>query len=109
MRPISRRVLVRQLAMAIARDGRAQCRGPSEWWSAREAAHSNASSRFQASAAAAPAMILCSRCPLITHCGLRAQLDEYTGLAAGGPYVNGEREAVDRLRNIRRGSDRVAG
>jgi len=52
---------------------------------------------------------LCARCPLVTDCGLRAQLDEYTGLAASGAYVNGERVALDRLRNSPRGTDRVAG
>lgn len=109
MRPISKRVLVRQLAMAIARDGRAQCSGRPEWWSDREAAHAAALNRRQAVIAAAPAMALCARCPLVTDCGLRAQLDEYTGLAASGAYVNGERVALDRLRHSPRGTDRVAG
>jgi len=114
VRPISRRVLVRQLAMAIARDGRAECRGLPEWWSSQEAAHAAALTRRQAAAAAGPAMKLCARCPVPFGRGLRiagcgAQLDEYTGLAASGAYVNGERVAVDRLRNSPRGSDQVAG
>jgi len=54
VRPISRRVLVRQLAMAIARDGRAQCSGRPRWWSEREAAHAAAVTRRQAELAAAP-------------------------------------------------------
>jgi len=109
VRPISRRVLVRQLAMAIARDGRAQCSGRPQWWSEREAAHAAAVTRRQAAAAAGPAMKLCAVCPLVADCGLRAQLNEYTGLAASGAYVNGERVAVDRLRNAPRGTDRATG
>jgi len=109
VRPISRRVLVRQLAMAIARDGRAQCSGRPRWWSEREAAHAAAVTRRQAELAAAPAMALCVRCPLVADCGLRAQLDEYTGLAASGAYANGVRVPVDRLRNAPRGTERAAG
>lgn len=109
MKVIPSPALARQLAMAIALAGRAECRGRPEWWSAHEAAHAAASSRRQAADAAAPALALCARCPVVGDCGLRAVLDGYTGLAAGVAYVNGNRVLVDQLRNSRRAPDRIAG
>ncbi len=89
MRGVSRRVLAQHLAMMIAAEDRAECRGSGKWWSEREAAHAAASSRLEAAAAAAPAVALCARCPVIGRCGELAQVDSYTGLAAGAAYIDG--------------------
>lgn len=89
MRGISRVVLARQLHEAIVRDGRAACGGLGEWWSEQEAAHAAAASGQASAVAAAPAMRLCGECPEISRCAERAELDSYTGLAAGAAYCNG--------------------
>jgi len=36
-------------------------------------------------------MALCAGCPEVTQCAARAELDSYTGLAAGTAWVNGVR------------------
>jgi len=99
VRPISRRFLNQQQAAAIAQAETAPCRGLGTWWSQREAAHNAASTRRAAEAAAAPALQLCTRCPIVDACAEFATSAEYTGLAAGAVYFDGTRSPTDRLRN----------
>ena len=94
MRPISRAHLARQIAAAI-RDP--QCEGQSRAWTDWETAHAAAATPDQAAAAAAPAVALCAGCPETTRCVERAQLDSYTGLAAGWAWVNGTRRATSAV------------
>jgi hypothetical protein len=88
MRPVSKAFLARQLTLAITH---AACKGKGEWWSEHEADHSAATTPPAAVEAAGPALDLCSRCPKIDQvlCAERAELDDYTGLAAGAVYLNG--------------------
>jgi hypothetical protein len=97
MRPISRTFRARQVASEMTYDGLARCGGRGDWWSRRESAHERATTAKAAAVAAAPAMRLCARCPetgIEGRCALRAQLDAYTGLAAGQAWVGGRPSAV---------------
>lgn len=69
----------------------AECKYLGVWWSEQEAAHSSAPSPRAAAAAAKPALGLCGLCTQTNLCAVRAELDAYTGLAAGTVYVNGRR------------------
>lgn len=89
MRPISKAHLAKQMAAAITE---ASCEEQGRAWSDWEAAHAAASSPTQATAAAADAMALCAGCPETDRCAQRAELDSYTGLAAGAAYLNGVRK-----------------
>lgn len=86
MRPISKAHLARQLAAAIQD---AQCKGMSRQWTDWELAHADATTSAQAQRAAAPAVAVCAGCPEAQRCAERAELDRYSGLAAGGAWVNG--------------------
>jgi len=91
MRGISRAVLARQIAAAITDPA---CDGQWKWWSEQEAMHARATTSAEAAAAAGPAMMLCSICPEQQRCARRAELDRYTGLAAGAAYCNGKRKST---------------
>jgi hypothetical protein len=93
--------LARQLAYAITAGERAACRGRGRWWTEREEAHATARSQLAAEAAAAPAMALCVRCPVLDDCRSLAELDAYTGLSAGAAYVGGVARPTGRLRTDR--------
>jgi len=105
MRDVSRRVLAQHLATTIAAEDRAECRSRGKWWSEREGAHAAAGSRLEAAAAAAPAVALCARCPVMGRCAELAQVDSYTGLAAGAAYIGGQPGPAGRLRNSARVTD----
>lgn len=87
--------LARQVVAAITA---AACKGRGQWWSRKEAAHEKARTSETAAAAAAPALRLCRRCPAYDECEIWAQLDNYTGLAAGAAYLNGRRLDPSRVR-----------
>ena len=89
MRPISKAHLARQLAAAIID---AACEEQGSAWSGWEVEHASASTPTQAAAAAAEAMALCGVCAETDRCAQRAELDSYTGLAAGAAYLNGVRK-----------------
>lgn len=91
MRPISRAHLARQLAAAITG---AACKGQGVLWGQWEAAHAAAATSAAAETAAVPAMVLCAGCPETLRCASRAEVDRYTGLAAGAAYLNGARKAT---------------
>lgn len=76
----------------------AACKGRGQWWSLKEAAHEKARTPEAATAAAAPALRLCRRCSAYDECEIWAQLDGYTGLAAGSAYLNGRRTDPGRVR-----------
>jgi hypothetical protein len=106
MRPLSKTFRARQVHRDMTYDGLAHCGDRGEWWSQREAAHERASTAKAAAAAAAPAMRMCAACPETGaqgRCALRAQLDAYTGLAAGQAWVAGRSHPVGKAR-VRRTS-----
>lgn len=84
------------------------CKGRGVWWSERERDHEAASTKQAAAAAAEPALRLCKRCPDYEQCELQAQLDNYTGLAAGAAYVDGVRRDPARVRQMPTRRSRVA-
>lgn len=87
--------LARQVAADITA---ATCKDRGKWWSRKEKAHEKATTPHAAAAAAAPALRLCRRCPAYDSCEIWAQLDNYTGLAAGAAYLNGRRLDTSRVR-----------
>ena len=102
MRPISRAFRARQVASEIAYDGLAKCGDRGDWWDQREAAHDCAPTAEQAAVAAAPALRLCAGCPetgVDGRCALRAELDGYTGLAAGQAWLRGKPRPVGPTRD----------
>lgn len=109
MRPVSRLVLAQQQATAIARSEAAACRGRGQWWSEREVEHAAATTRVAAVTAAAPAMELCARCPMVAACAELCELDRYTGLAAGAAMFTGTRASTSRLRNAAASRAALAG
>jgi hypothetical protein len=88
MRPTFMAFRARQLTVQITD---AACKGTGQWWSEQEANHCDATTPTAAVEAASPALALCARCPKIDQafCAERAELDDYTGLAAGAVYLNG--------------------
>jgi len=76
----------------------AQCKGRGKWWTRKETAHAAATDSESAVKAAKPALRLCSRCPAAELCGYWAELDQYTGLAAGSAWINGRRKDPAQVR-----------
>ena len=100
MRPVSKTFRARQIHRDMTYDGLAHCGGRGDWWSQREAAYERATTARAAAAAAAPAVRLCAECPESGEdgrCALRAQLDTYTGLAAGQAWVRGRPRPVGEM------------
>lgn len=73
------------------------CKARGEWWTRREVLHARATTREEAASATGPALKLCARCPFYDTCEQWAQLDDYTGLAAGSVYINGRRRKADTV------------
>lgn len=88
MRPISRVVVARDAAWRITG---AACGGQDRVWSALEAAHADASTPAESGQTVAAARRWCDQCPAAEACALWAALEQYTGLAAGAAYENGQR------------------
>ncbi len=88
MRPISKVFLARLATAAITK---AACKGHGRRWTDWECAHAAAGDSGQAELAAAPAMVMCAGCPETVRCAERAELDRYSGRAAGAAYLNGDR------------------
>lgn len=95
MRGISREVLARDLAARLVR---ANCRGQGGLWTDTERQWLEASSRKVAARVAAPALELCSDCPVLEMCARWAATDRYTGLAAGTMWRHGRSREVQRTR-----------
>lgn len=101
----SRDIIARHLARTLLD---AACADRAGWWSQWEAAHDAATSPETRDDAAQPAFALCGRCDAFDVCATWAEIDTYTGLAAGAAYRKGNR--VDHTlrfgRPERRGSNR---
>lgn len=95
---INRDVLARD---AAARLERAACREQQALWDAQECAHEAAETSIEAVRAAEPALAVCAGCPIPQLCAAWAEVDEYTGLAAGQAWVNGKARPVHWVRGHR--------
>lgn len=87
-RGFSRRVLAEDLLDRM--DGAQVCKGQSVLWSDCETKHLQAATKVQAAAAAEPAMEMCRECPVVGLCRQWAEVDRYTGLAAGQAWTAGK-------------------
>jgi len=91
----SRAILAQQaLAQLVAAD----CGGEGALWSRQEAHHNAAITRDAALDAAEPLLDICADCPVVPACRQWAILDQYTGIAAGTSWVNGEEKPVHWVR-----------
>lgn len=79
------------LARQIAAEITGNCKGSRDWWSSHEAQLNVATTPAEAEAATRDPIALCSTCPGYDLCEQWAQLDDYTGIAAGSVYINGRR------------------
>jgi len=86
LRPSGRDVAA---ASASARLDGAHCAGRQGEWNEGENSWTSARSAGAAVAAAAPLVDICAGCPVIAACASWAELDHYTGIAGGRPYVRG--------------------
>lgn len=95
---MNRDVLARD---AAARLEQAACREQRALWDAQEHAHEAAETSVEAVIAAEPALAVCAGCPVQQLCTAWAEVDEYTGLAAGRAWVNGKPRPVHWVRGNR--------
>lgn len=92
MRGISRQVLARDAASKIV-DG--ACVGLGQWWDRLQDEHAETSSQERALALVERARRrACNGCPALLACARWAEDEHHTGIAAGGPYKDGERQAL---------------
>lgn len=87
-RGFSRRVLAEDLLDRM--DGQGACKGQSVLWSDCETKHLQAATKAEAAAAAEPVMEMCAECPVVGLCRQWAEVDRYTGLAAGQAWTAGK-------------------
>lgn len=93
---MSREVLAREAAAkAAASDLPAgPCAGHSLLWTVLERAHRQARTAEESKDVVdAARREFCSRCPALMRCGVLAETQKYTGLAAGAAYEAGVRQA----------------
>lgn len=76
-------------AQASARLARASCVGRDAEWAEGEQRWMEARSVDEALVAAAPLIEVCQQCPVLAACTQWAEIDRYTGVAGGRPYVRG--------------------
>lgn len=89
-----------ELASVLALEG--NCAVPGSGWDAAEKQHLMARSNVEAAAAAVTALALCTECPVVEACRLWAELDRYTGLAAGRSWIRGrEYDPATTINNSR--------
>lgn len=84
----SRDIIARHLARTLID---ATCADHARWWTHWEAAHNAATSPETRDDAAKPAFALCGSCDALDVCAAWAEIDTYTGLAAGAAYRKGSR------------------
>lgn len=84
----SRDLISQHLARALTN---AACTDHSLWWTQWEAAHKAATSPETCDDAAQPAFALCARCDALDVCAAWAEVETYTGLAAGAAYRKGHK------------------
>lgn len=73
----------------------AACKEERVLWDTQERLHSEALTSTLAMQAAEPLLAVCSSCPVRPACRTWAEVDGYTGIAAGASYVNGARHETD--------------
>ncbi|MCK5890242.1 MAG: hypothetical protein P1U38_02960 [Aeromicrobium sp.] len=78
-----------QAAEASSRLSQASCVGRELEWAEGEQVWTEARSIEEALAAAAPLIEICQGCPVRAACAQWAEIDRYTGVAGGRPYVRG--------------------
>lgn len=66
------------------------CGEHTDTWNRQEQMHAAASTQAGARAAAAPLLEICASCPIVEECRQWAVIDNYTGIAAGSAWVNGQ-------------------
>ncbi len=81
-------IIARHLARTLLD---ATCADHARWWTQWEAAHNAATSPETRDDAARPAFALCGRCDSVEVCAAWAEMDTYTGLAAGAAYRKGSK------------------
>lgn len=106
MRPVSREVLARQEAAKLAAVSIpvGECAGRGNRITELEAAHRRGGAAGALGAVSQLREEFCHGCPALLACGKWAAVQEYTGLAAGAAYLDGERLDLGR-RPRRRVSD----
>lgn len=67
----------------------AACSGLGRKWDRQEQLHLDATTHEQAVRAARPLTAICASCPIVTECRAWAEVDQYTGIAAGSAWVKG--------------------
>jgi hypothetical protein len=95
MRGIDRQVLARDASAALVA---AACKGHQELWDRCEDEHAAATTKEQARRAAEPLVELCTSCPITQACRGWAEVDQYTGVAAGTAWLNGKPRPVHWVR-----------
>lgn len=106
MRDISRVVLARDAAAALRG---AACKELGPLWNGGETAILQAESPSAARRAAEPLVAVCVECPVVRGCRRWAEIDSYTGVAAGEIWASGsvwEDGAGGTRRPMRRPGDR---
>jgi len=86
MRGINREVLARDAASRLSL---AACKESQEIWDEQEKVHGSAKVQAIARKAAVPLLRICAGCSVLGECRKWAQIDRYTGIAAGTAWVNG--------------------
>lgn len=95
MRGIDRQVLARDASAALVA---AACKEQRDLWNRYEDEHAAAVTKEQARAAAEPLLEVCAPCPIIQACRRWAEVDQYTGIAAGAAWLNGQERPVHWVR-----------
>ena len=95
MRGISREVLARAAAARLVGGA---CRGTAQLWTEQEQVHAEALTPRDAQEAARPLVAMCTDCRVEEDCAVWAQIDQYTGIAAGVAWVKGRPRPVHTIR-----------
>ncbi len=95
VRPMSRETLARDAASRLAVSGMPDgaCAGQGRTWSSLEREHRRARTEVATRAVLEEVRRdFCGNCPALLACGQWAQVQAYTGLAAGTAYEEGKRK-----------------
>ncbi len=95
MRGADRQVLARDASATLVA---AACKEERDLWNRQEDAHAAATTKAQARVAAGPLLEVCAVCPITQACRRWAEVDQYTGIAAGAAWLNGKERPVHWVR-----------
>lgn len=95
MKGIDRQVLAQDASAALVA---AACKDRRDLWNLHEDEHAVATTKDQARRAAEPLLEVCATCPIIQACRRWAEVDQYTGIAAGTAWLNGKPRPVHWVR-----------